>query len=115
MDRYSRQVRLQDVGEAGQQQLQQSKVLIVGCGALGTHLADSLARAGVGHLHLVDRDIVEWSNLQRQILFTEEDAAASLPKAIAARDRLRAANSEVQITRKYICIWPGVSKRYFPS
>ena len=59
-------------------------MLIVGCGALGTHTADALARAGIGDLHVVDRDIVEWSNLQRQVLFDEADAAASVPKAIAA-------------------------------
>lgn len=73
-------------------------MLIVGCGALGTHTADALARAGVGTLHVVDRDIVEWSNLQRQVLFDEADAAASVPKAIAAREHLRAANTDVAVT-----------------
>jgi adenylyltransferase/sulfurtransferase len=97
-DRYSRQTRVAGIGEPGQLKLSNSTVLIVGCGALGTHLADTLARAGVGSLHLVDRDIVEWSNLQRQVLFTESDAEQGLPKAIAARDRLRAINSTIQIT-----------------
>ena len=97
-DRYSRQTRVQGIGAAGQQKLGKATVLIVGCGALGTHLADTLARAGVGSLHLVDRDIVEWSNLQRQVLFTEHDAEQELPKAIAARDRLRAINSTIQTT-----------------
>jgi len=97
LDRYSRQARVDGVGAAGIQKLQGSCVLVVGCGALGTHLADALTRAGVGTLHLVDRDIVEWSNLQRQVLFDEQDAAQGLPKAIAARDRLRAVNSDVRI------------------
>ena len=86
-NRYSRQVRVAGVGDSGQARLANATVLIVGCGALGTHLADTLARAGVGHLHLCDRDIVEWSNLQRQVLFTEQDAAEGLPNAVAARDR----------------------------
>jgi molybdopterin-synthase adenylyltransferase len=96
-NRYSRQVRVAAIGEGGQQQIQSASVLIVGCGALGTHLADTLTRAGVGTLQLIDRDIVEWSNLQRQVLFTESDALQGLPKAIAARDRLQAINSEVRI------------------
>ena len=97
-DRYSRQTRVAGIGERGQLQLSKSTVLIVGCGALGTHLADTMARAGIGSLHLVDRDIVEWSNLQRQVLFTESDAEQGLPKAIAARDHLRAINSTIEIT-----------------
>lgn len=96
-DRYSRQSRVAGIGELGQTKLSNSTVLIVGCGALGTHLADTLARAGVGTLHLVDRDIVEWSNLQRQVLFTEQDAEQELPKAIAARDRLLAINSSIKV------------------
>jgi molybdopterin-synthase adenylyltransferase len=97
-NRYSRQVRVAGVGDSGQARLANATVLIVGCGALGTHLADTLARAGVGHLHLCDRDIVEWSNLQRQVLFTEQDAAEGLPKAVAARDHLAKINSEVTVT-----------------
>jgi len=96
-NRYSRQVRVAGVGEAGQARLADATVLIVGCGALGTHLADTLTRAGVGALHLCDRDIVEWSNLQRQVLFTERDAAEGLPKAIAARDHLAAINRNVAV------------------
>lgn len=96
-DRYSRQVRVAGIGDAGQQRLQAARVLVVGCGALGTHLADTLVRAGVGTVELVDRDIVEWSNLQRQVVFTEHDAEHELPKAVAARDRLRAVNSTVDI------------------
>lgn len=97
MDRYSRQVRFTPIGPEGQQRLRAAHVLVVGCGALGTHAADALARAGIGRLTLVDRDIVEWSNLQRQVLFTEEDARSGLPKAIAAAARLRACNSDVTI------------------
>ena len=72
-------------------------MLLVGCGALGTHAADALARAGVGTLLLVDRDIVEWSNLQRQVLFTEDDAREEAPKAVAAADALARANSECRV------------------
>ena len=97
MDRYSRQARVAGVGADGVEKIRRATVLVVGCGALGTHLADSLTRAGVGALHLVDRDVVEWSNLQRQVLFDEADAAAGLPKAVAARDRLRAVNTDVRI------------------
>ena len=97
-NRYSRQVRVAGVGESGQAKIANATILIVGCGALGTHLADTLARAGVGHLHLVDRDIVEWSNLQRQVLFTEQDAEVGLPKAIAARDHLATINHHVRVT-----------------
>ncbi len=98
VDRYSRQVRVAGVGPAGQARLREATVLIVGCGALGTHTADALARAGIGHLWLVDRDVVEWSNLQRQVLFTEADAAAGLPKAVAAAARLREVNHETMVT-----------------
>ena len=98
VERYSRQVRVTGVGPVGQQRLRAAKVLVVGCGALGTHCADSLARAGVGELWLVDRDVVEWSNLQRQVLFTEEDAAAGTPKAIAAAARLSGINHDCRTT-----------------
>ncbi|MFK7739311.1 MAG: ThiF family adenylyltransferase [Planctomycetota bacterium] len=97
LERYSRQMRVGVVGASGQQALRRASVLIVGCGALGTHLAEGLTRAGVGRLDLVDRDIVEWSNLQRQVLFTEGDAREGLPKAVAARDRLREINADVEL------------------
>jgi adenylyltransferase/sulfurtransferase len=97
VDRYSRQQRVAGIGDAGQQRLRGATVLIVGCGALGTHSADALARAGIGRLLLVDRDIVEWSNLQRQVLFTEADAEAGAPKAIAAAARLAAVNRECAV------------------
>jgi adenylyltransferase/sulfurtransferase len=96
-DRYSRQVLFQPIGEAGQRRLINSRVVIIGCGALGSAQAESLARAGVGKLRLVDRDFVEFSNLQRQTMFTETDAAERLPKAIAAAHHLQAMNSEIHI------------------
>lgn len=95
--RYQRQMLLPMVGESGQRRLRSSSVLLVGCGALGTVIADALVRAGVGRLRLIDRDIVEQSNLHRQLLFTEADAAEALPKAEAARRALRAINRDVCI------------------
>lgn len=96
-DRYSRQIQFREIGESGQQRLAHARVAIVGCGALGSMHAELLARAGVGFLRLIDRDYVEWSNLQRQALYDERDAEASRPKAIAAADRLRAINSKIDI------------------
>ncbi|QDT45955.1 Molybdopterin-synthase adenylyltransferase [Gimesia alba] len=97
MERYSRQVLFSELGEAGQARLMQGRVLLCGCGALGTVLAETLVRAGVGQLKIVDRDFVELSNLQRQVLFDETDVAAKLPKAIAAAEKLKKINSEVKI------------------
>lgn len=91
-DRYSRQQLFSPIGELGQQQLQQKHVLIVGVGALGSATAEALTRAGIGTLTLIDRDFVEWSNLQRQQLYTEQDAIDKLPKVIAAKKRLQAIN-----------------------
>jgi molybdopterin-synthase adenylyltransferase len=95
--RYSRQVRFAPVGEAGQARIRSATVAIVGCGALGTVQAETMARAGVGRLRIIDRDFVEWSNLQRQFLFEESDAAEALPKAVAAARRLARVNSEVTV------------------
>lgn len=95
--RYSRQVRVRGIGADGQHAISRSTALIVGIGALGTHTATSLARAGVGTLWLCDRDIVDLGNLQRQTLFTEQDAAEGAPKAIAAARALRHANSTIVI------------------
>ena len=95
--RYSRQVLFGPIGVAGQEKLSKGSVTVIGLGALGTVIASNLCRAGVGHLRLVDRDFVEISNLQRQILFDEEDARRRLPKAIAAAQKLRAINSEIVI------------------
>ncbi len=97
LERYSRQMRFYGIGEAGQRQLLQSRVTLCGCGALGTVLANVLVRAGVGYLRVIDRDFIETSNLQRQVLFDEKDVAANLPKAEAAANKLREINSSVQI------------------
>lgn len=96
-DRYSRQTRFAAIGENGQRKLAKSSVLIVGVGALGASLAQHMVRAGVGEVRLVDRDFVEPSNLQRQMLFDEADALAVLPKAVAAANRLRQINSSVSL------------------
>ena len=96
-ERYSRQILFSEIGEAGQERLLRSSAVIVGCGALGTALANLLVRAGVGKLRIVDRDFVEPSNLQRQTLFEESDAQEALPKAVAAERRLRAINSGVSV------------------
>ncbi len=96
-ERYSRQILFGEIGEAGQERLLQSSAVMVGCGALGTALANLLVRAGVGKLRIVDRDFVEPSNLQRQTLFEESDARDALPKAVAAERRLRAINSGVTV------------------
>ncbi len=96
-DRYSRQMRFPHIGEEGQQKIGDSTVLLIGCGALGSVIADSLVRAGVGTLRLVDRDFLELSNLQRQTLFDEEDVANGLPKSIAAANRLGKINSNVKL------------------
>jgi adenylyltransferase/sulfurtransferase len=95
--RYARQMIHPAIGEAGQRALGGARVLIVGCGALGTHVADTLTRAGVGFLRIVDRDFVDLHNLQRQVLFDEDDLARGLPKALAAAEKLRRINSDVTI------------------
>jgi molybdopterin-synthase adenylyltransferase len=96
-DRYSRQVLFSPIGEKGQEKIRNASVCIVGCGALGSFGAEALARAGVGRLRLIDRDYVDFSNLQRQWLFDEDDASNEVPKAMAAARRLKAVNSEVVI------------------
>lgn len=95
--KYSRQTLFTPIGIAGQERLLASKAVIVGCGALGTAQANALVRAGVGALRIIDRDFVEPSNLQRQILFDEADAAENLPKAVAAERKLRRINSDVKV------------------
>jgi molybdopterin-synthase adenylyltransferase len=95
-ERYSRQILFSGLGEAGQERLLHAHAAIVGCGALGSFQAAALARAGVGRLTIIDRDYVEPSNLQRQWLFEESDAAEALPKAVAAERRLARINSSVQ-------------------
>jgi len=96
-ERYSRQILFAEIGREGQEKLLNSRVLLVGCGALGASHAEMLARAGVGFLRVVDRDFVEFTNLQRQTLFSEKDAKERLPKAIAAKNRLAEINSEVEV------------------
>jgi molybdopterin/thiamine biosynthesis adenylyltransferase len=96
-ERYSRQVLFPGIGTEGQRRLSASRIAIVGCGATGSALAALLARAGVGTIRIIDRDYVEPSNLQRQSLFDEADAAESLPKAIAAARKVAAFNSEIVI------------------
>jgi len=96
-ERYSRQVLFNGIGAEGQRRLLESRVLIVGCGALGTAHAESLARAGVGRLRIADRDFVEASNLQRQTMFTEHDASERIPKAVAAANHIREINGEVEV------------------
>lgn len=96
-ERYSRQMILPGWGPEGQERLARSRAVVVGCGALGSHIAAHLVRAGVGHLVLADRDFVEVHNLPRQALYDEDDARAGLPKAVAAARRLRRINSQVEI------------------
>lgn len=96
-NRYSRQELFKPIGITGQQALSQSVVSIIGCGALGSAIAETLARAGVGEIHLVDRDYVELSNLQRQQLFTEKDAEHMMPKVEAAKNRLKAIRSDLKL------------------
>lgn len=97
LDRYARQMTFPQIGEEGQRKLLSSSVAVIGTGGLGTHIADNLARAGVGHLRLVDRDRVELNNLQRQLLFDEADVDNALPKAEAAARRLAKINSQVEV------------------
>jgi molybdopterin-synthase adenylyltransferase len=98
LSRYSRQILFEGIGEAGQRKLGEACVLVIGCGALGTVLASNLARAGVGNLTVLDRDFVEESNLQRQVLFDEDDVKHALPKAVAAERKLRRINSQIEVT-----------------
>jgi adenylyltransferase/sulfurtransferase len=106
-DRYSRQILFPGIGKGGQGKLAASHVTIVGCGATGSALASLLARAGVGTLRIIDRDYVEPSNLQRQSLFDEADAAESIPKAIAAAHKIAAFNSQINVEAKVEDLTPS--------
>lgn len=106
-ERYSRQILFRGIGVEGQKKLAAARVAIVGCGATGSALAGMLARAGIGTLRIIDRDFVEPSNLQRQSLFDEHDAAESLPKAIAAARKIASFNSEIAIEAKVDDLVPG--------
>src|SRR5438034_11062875 len=97
LERYSRQMRVPGIGKVGQERIMASRVTLCGVGALGTVLANTLVRAGVGFVRVVDRDFVEPSNLQRQVLFDESDVTGNLPKAEAAANKLRAVNSAVTV------------------
>lgn len=105
-DRYSRQILFTPIGEDGQKRLSEKHVLIIGLGALGTKSAEMLVRAGVGTVTLVDRDYIEWSNLQRQHLFTERDAKERLPKAVAAKYHLEQINHQVTIYEHVLDVTP---------
>src|SRR5918992_3243421 len=102
MERYSRQILFEGIGEEGQRRIRGGRVLVVGCGALGSAQVETLARAGVGRLRVADRDFVEESNLQRQTLFTERDARERTPKAVAARQRVAEINSDVAVEAEVI-------------
>ena len=106
-DRYSRQRLFHSIGDEGQRKLAAAHVALVGCGATGAASAGMLARAGVGTLTIIDRDFVEPSNLQRQMLFTEQDARESLPKAEAARRRLHEINADVVVVPHIDDLTPG--------
>ena len=97
LERYSRQMRFGGIGEKGQVKIRDSRVTLCGCGALGTVLANHLVRAGVGNVRIIDRDFIETHNLQRQLLFDEQDVAANIPKAEAAARKLRLVNSTVNV------------------
>jgi molybdopterin/thiamine biosynthesis adenylyltransferase len=106
-ERYSRQVLFRGIGAEGQRRLAAARVTVVGCGATGSALASLLARAGVGSLRIIDRDYVEPSNLQRQSLFDENDAAESVPKAIAAARKIAAFNSEIAVEPQVADLTPA--------
>lgn len=97
LDRYSRQVRFRKIGAEGQQKLGYGSVVIIGAGGLGCTIATMLVRAGVGKVRIIDRDIIEYHNLHRQILYTEQDVRNHLPKAIAAEQHLKKVNSSVVV------------------
>jgi molybdopterin-synthase adenylyltransferase len=105
-ERYSRQILFGGIGREGQRRLKSASVALVGCGATGSALVSLLARAGVGRLRIIDRDYIELSNLQRQSLFDESDAAESLPKATAAARRIAAFNSEIVVEPRVADLTP---------
>jgi len=106
-EKYSRQILFAGIGEAGQEKLLAASAVLVGCGALGTVVANLLVRAGLGRLRIIDRDFVEPSNLQRQTLFDEADARGALPKAVAAERHLRAINAGAHVEGIVTDVTPG--------
>ncbi len=111
MERYSRQILFDGIGAEGQARLRAAQVLIIGCGALGSAQVEMLARAGVGRLRIADRDFVEESNLQRQTMFTEQDARERLPKAIACARRVAEINSDVACDAEVVDVHNGSVER----
>src|SRR5437763_16742733 len=111
MERYSRQILFAGIGAEGQARLGAARVLVVGCGALGSAQIEALARAGVGRLRVVDRDFVEESNLQRQTMFTERDARERLPKAVACARRVAEINAEVECEAEVADVHQGNIER----
>jgi len=105
-NRYSRQELFAPIGEAGQKKIREASVFILGAGALGSSSGEMLVRAGVGRVTIVDRDIIEWTNLHRQQLYTEQDVIDQLPKAAAAEKRLSAINSDVDVTGIVVDVTP---------
>ncbi|MGE3546436.1 MAG: ThiF family adenylyltransferase, partial [Kofleriaceae bacterium] len=104
IDRYSRQRLFFGIGDQGQASISGKRVTLFGCGALGTHLAQHLVRAGVGFIRICDRDFVELDNLQRQVLFDEDDVRSCMPKAEAAAAKLRRINSNITIEARVVDI-----------
>src|SRR5699024_3111913 len=97
MDRYDRQVKFRGFGGSGQEKLKQSTVMVMGAGALGTHVSELLTRMGAGQLVVIDMDIIEMTNLHRQTLYTEKDVQLMKPKVEALKEKLEEINSEVEI------------------
>jgi adenylyltransferase/sulfurtransferase len=110
-ERYSRQILFPAIGAAGQERLRAARAVLVGCGATGSVVASLLARAGVGTLRIIDRDYIEASNLQRQILFDEDDARECLPKAVAAARKIATFNSDVKIDSQVADLTPSTAER----
>jgi len=113
LERYSRQILVPEIGKEGQEKILNSRVLVVGCGALGTHISNYLIRAGVGTLTIIDPDFIEISNLQRQIMFTESEIG--LPKAVAAMEYLKQVNSKADISAKVTFITPKNIEKYIQN
>ncbi len=111
-DRYARQRQLPMIGGDGQQRIRTAHVLLVGCGALGSACAELLVRAGIGTLTIIDRDVVEWTNLQRQFLFDEEDARRATPKVEAAQARLHRINRDTVVRAHFDDFGPRNAERY---
>src|SRR5262245_14552561 len=112
MNRYSRQELFSGIGPAGQERIRSAHVVVVGCGALGSVLAEMMTRGAVGVLTVIDRDVLEESNLQRQSLFDEADVRDGLPKAVAAADHLRRINSEVEVRDAVVDLTPRTADQY---